>query len=544
MLRQVMLLVIALVSGAAYLVVSQGKRVVNLFRFWNWKRSELEQQLISAKSHDEYARLALRLDRVQGTDRWKREAYSRWYDAPGIHTRLYDLRIARLSDDWEARLLLIRENLFRNVCGLENPMLYNRCAIGTKDLIEEYIEEMALQIEHVIQVGDVGLETPTKKTSNVRLTERYISDCRQAYGRTALVFSGGVSLGMYHLGVVKCLFEQKCLPSIVCGTAIGALVAGMLGVCTDDELPSLWQNGGDGGIDFSSFESTNADGPAWSRKLRRLLKHGVLMDIGKLAPFCRKKLGDLTFQEAFWRTGRVVNITVPSNSKADGGTTLLNHITAPNVIIWSAACASCEYPGLYTAFVLLCKALDGTIQPLYSPKYTAGAQKPVRHHNDLPMQRLSELFNVNHFIVVQVQPHIIPFLRAQKSSSRFSLIHQAAMFVMRELYHRATQIAQLYYCPSLLQWVVAELESIDKGHITIVPRLSPKMCAIMLSNPSNDSLQYCVREAEKSTFSSISEIKIRCRIEFALRDATVKIRRRLEQMTDKDVDTSVTYGAL
>ena len=37
---------------------------------------------------------------------------------------------------------------------------------------------------------------------------------------------------MYHLGVVKCLFEQKCLPSIVCGTAIGALVAGMLGVGT------------------------------------------------------------------------------------------------------------------------------------------------------------------------------------------------------------------------------------------------------------------------------------------------------------------------
>lgn len=41
--------------------------------------------------------------------------------------------------------------------------------------------------------------------------------------------------------------------------------------------------------------------------------------------------------------------------------------------------------------------------------------------NDLPMAKLSELFNVNHFIVSQVNPHIVPFL--EKSSTvrkRFS----------------------------------------------------------------------------------------------------------------------------
>jgi TAG lipase/steryl ester hydrolase/phospholipase A2/LPA acyltransferase len=35
--------------------------------------------------------------------------------------------------------------------------------------------------------------------------------------------------------------------------------------------------------------------------------------------------------------------------------------------------------------------------------------------NDLPMAKLSELFNVNHFIVSQVNPHIVPFL--EKGSS-------------------------------------------------------------------------------------------------------------------------------
>jgi TAG lipase / steryl ester hydrolase / phospholipase A2 / LPA acyltransferase len=36
--------------------------------------------------------------------------------------------------------------------------------------------------------------------------------------------------------------------------------------------------------------------------------------------------------------------------------------------------------------------------------------------NDLPMAKLSELFNVNHFIVSQVNPHIVPFL--DKSARR------------------------------------------------------------------------------------------------------------------------------
>lgn len=31
--------------------------------------------------------------------------------------------------------------------------------------------------------------------------------------------------------------------------------------------------------------------------------------------------------------------------------------------------------------------------------------------SDLPMMQLKELFNVNHFIVSQANPHITPFLR-------------------------------------------------------------------------------------------------------------------------------------
>jgi predicted acylesterase/phospholipase RssA len=82
----------------------------------------------------------------------------------------------------------------------------------------------------------------------------------------------------------------------------------------------------------------------------------VFNDINKLGEWCRKNIGDLTFKEAFDRTGRIINITVPTYRVTGfrGAATLLNYITAPNVVIWSAACASCEYPGLYSRFELRC----------------------------------------------------------------------------------------------------------------------------------------------------------------------------------------------
>eukprot|EP00040_Diaphanoeca_grandis_P018730 m.98534 g.98534 ORF g.98534 m.98534 type:complete len:580 (-) comp27076_c0_seq1:332-2071(-) len=543
LVKQGALLALTVFAGAVYLIISQTKSIVNFLRFWTWEAHFLEKEMKEASSYSDFVAAATKLDKLKGNHLWKSEPFSRRYDANGILSRLTQLQMARHTRDWETILPLIRENLFRNVCGIGNPKLYTRCAVGTKELIEKYIEEMARQVEEVgnlVQTMNLkkSLEPAgTSSTHSLELIERYISDCRQAYGRSALVLSGGVSLGMYHIGVVKCLHEQNCLPSVICGTSIGALVAGMLGVCRDEDLPRLWETGQ--AIDFSFFNkptTADAEGPAWARKLRRLFKHGVLMDIQKLARFCEENIGDITFHEAYLKTGRVINITVPANKKQQAGSTLLNHITAPNVIIWSAACASCEYPGLYTSFNLLYKNQHGVVGPLFSPKFkNQNYTNSSRQHDDLPMQRLSELFNVNHFVVVQVQPHVIPFLRASKSQSRFSLLHKTTMFLAREVHHVLELMAHIPICPSFFKWIVQELGSITKGHITIAPLLSVRSFAMMLSNPSNDSFQWCIRDAERSTYPQIAEIRTRCRIEFALRDATSRMRK-----TTRDYDDNIT----
>jgi TAG lipase/steryl ester hydrolase/phospholipase A2/LPA acyltransferase len=49
----------------------------------------------------------------------------------------------------------------------------------------------------------------------------------------------------------------------------------------------------------------------------------------------RDLLGDMTFQEAYNRTRRILNIPVSTSSLYELPR-LLNYITAPNVMIWSA----------------------------------------------------------------------------------------------------------------------------------------------------------------------------------------------------------------
>jgi TAG lipase / steryl ester hydrolase / phospholipase A2 / LPA acyltransferase len=62
----------------------------------------------------------------------------------------------------------------------------------------------------------------------------------------------------------------------------------------------------------------------------------------------------------------------------------------------SAALASSAVPGVYKPQPLLVKTLDGQIKKLPG-LYSDGSLE-----NDLPSQQLSELFNINHFIVSQV----------------------------------------------------------------------------------------------------------------------------------------------
>jgi predicted acylesterase/phospholipase RssA len=53
----------------------------------------------------------------------------------------------------------------------------------------------------------------------------FLHSTRHAYGRSALLLSGGATMGLFHLGMVKALWEQKLLPRIISGAPAALCVA-------------------------------------------------------------------------------------------------------------------------------------------------------------------------------------------------------------------------------------------------------------------------------------------------------------------------------
>jgi TAG lipase/steryl ester hydrolase/phospholipase A2/LPA acyltransferase len=68
--------------------------------------------------------------------------------------------------------------------------------------------------------------------------------------------------------------------------------------------------------------------------------------------------GDLTFKEIHDKFKWNLNITVTDNRRLEEAR-LLNYLTSPNVVVWSAACASSSLPHIFESVELFIKTEDG-----------------------------------------------------------------------------------------------------------------------------------------------------------------------------------------
>lgn len=227
----------------------------------------------------------------------------------------------------------------RNLGNITAPRLFNRAYAGTKLLIEDYITQVALAIEYVTTLPTTpSLESGFNSQAKLDL----LHDTRQAFGRSTLVLQGGAIFGLCHLGVVKALHLRGLLPRIITGTATGALIAALVGIHTEEELLDFVN--GDG-IDLTAFARHDKNGSAVKggtdsknsllrtliRRVRRFLREGYFLDMNILEECVRANVGDMTFEEAYTKTKRVLNITVATSGRG-GVPNLLNYLTAPNVV--------------------------------------------------------------------------------------------------------------------------------------------------------------------------------------------------------------------
>lgn len=494
------------------------------------RKQLLYLKLRMATKHADWQAAATELDDLEGNNEWKSVFDSPDYDAPLVEARLKQLDEARISCDIGRMLFLIRTSLTRDLGDMGNLRMYKHTHIGTKDLIERYIISA---LETLNALLDVSAKAKCDGMESKYILEQVLS-ARQAFGRSALLLSGGATFGMNHIGVLKSLWNAKLLPRIISGASAGSIVCAVICVHSDEEMPELLDTFCDG--DLAVFEEEgNEDGLLC--KAVRFLKHGAVYDISHLTRVMKDMLGEITFQEAYNRTRKILNICVSSASLYELPR-LLNYITAPNVLIWSAVAASCSVPFIYTAASLLAKdPKTGEAVP-WNPSPQRWIDGSV--DNDIPMTRLAEMFNVNHFIVSQVNPHVVPFLikdeeavgdETNRSSDTIlpgpTWFNNISYLAKSEALHRMHTMADLGIFPNVLTKTVSVLSQRYSGDITIFPEISYADFPRMLSNPTPNFMHRAMLAGERATWPKLSIIRNHCAIELALDEAVQKLRARV-----------------
>jgi len=546
----------------------------------------LERQQNMTTSQDEWMDLAERIDNVQGNDVWRSDPNCQLYERERIAARIDEfVHLMRRRDIFEL-MFVLRGGITRNMFGLLHEGLFSKAMAGSKVLVETYHNVVCAALDFVcdapVQPGEAPIPT------DARLA--FFNETRHSYGRTALLLSGGAALGFYHVGVVKCLIENRLMPRVLGGSSAGSIVCAMVGTRTDEEcerdffeLRGTHEPGHSGKLAISFFRPlhlpmklpdatgevaqvvNNSAGFIGDLKrtwqifmpipirgitsvvydlltLKTRPQELLMSDSEHFRECLRINIGDFTFQEAFDRTGRILNITVTPNNSSDPPR-LLNYLTAPHVLVWSAAVASSSLPGVFEANRLMVKDADGTVR--YESAERA-AFSDGSMEQDLPMQQLSEMFNVNHFIISQANPHAVMFasynhLRSVWSNPISGFINAVLSFLKDRcrtwLAHVVELVGSRRIAPSqatsragMTQFFVQEYQGRDCD-ISLIPWINHRglmsAFAHCLYNPSEAEFTDWIQAAERETWKHIPAIKSHIAEEITLDRCVQRLRKRL-----------------
>ncbi|KAG5468408.1 hypothetical protein LSCM1_02388 [Leishmania martiniquensis] len=308
----------------------------------------LIHQVSCTTSYEEWLPIASTLDDMDGFQKWRTDETSAYFSFEGVMRTIEELLESLAAGSAEALLDNLQKHVHRSLYGISHRRLY-LYRTGTKTVIHSYNSLVCFLL------GRVAEAARTDRRLAVRAREVF-SEMYHVYGSTALLLQGGVLASPAHFGVAKALYDAGLLPSVVYGSGSGALVATLVCCCTD--LASLFHYSGGGGN--STMEAAVLMGMSTDASLRkrlhRLLHSGEVCDLVSLADFLQRTIGDVTFSEAYARTGRVLNIPfiaaspVLPRKKACVDVQLLNYLTSPDVIIRSAVlCAVCAESTLLPA---------------------------------------------------------------------------------------------------------------------------------------------------------------------------------------------------
>lgn len=398
------------------------------------KLGKIDQQFGAAADYESWRVLAKRHDELSGALSWRKKEDSSLYNHAAIRERHDSLARLLKEKNYSDLLFALNEGLHGNLEGIGKPALYRRAKSGTKHLIDAYND--------LVNESLLAIAGASSRQISRRKKIDFFRRAAHCYGRSALMLSGGAGLVYFHHGVVQTLLDHDLLPNVVSGASAGSWICAQLGTRTNEELKNGY------------FRDRLYDFPSGKHHPLKVLM-GLDREYSP-SDFLEQTLDqfveDLTFQEAFEKTGRYINISI-SPAEKHQESRLMNAITSPNVYIRSAVMASSSVPGIVPPVSLYAKGADGKPRPyLPTRKWCDGSMA-----DDLPAKRLSRLFGVNHYLVSLINPLATPFvedpnLRPTRGLKRtaFDLAVQGMQELLLSTERLSGKLGANYLGPALL----------------------------------------------------------------------------------------------
>jgi TAG lipase / steryl ester hydrolase / phospholipase A2 / LPA acyltransferase len=469
--------------------------------------SKLYESLESAGDFQQWYEIALRIDERSGGASWRADERCSQFDYSIINDHLRQLQGYRESGSNRALLQFLTESLYRLNHDITRPDLYSKSMAGPKQIIEQYYAEVQRCIRYLCDTPDPDF----KDTDKLAIFESAV----ESFGRTALLLSGGATLGYYHLGVAKALWDQDLLPSVISGSSMGSIIAAAICTRTDEEL-GRW---------FDDHSEVDVHGLR-ANPIHRWRKKGSIFNQDALKKALHNNITHETFLSAYEKTGRVLNISV-SPTRHNQKPRVLNYQTAPDALIIQACLASSAVPGLFQPVTLTQLTPDGQEVPyLLSETWVDGSIE-----GDLPKLRLSRLQNVNHFIVSQTNPHVLPIVRAKSGHGiRAKLVGAGTRFAQVQsgyLLEVCKGLASSEWAKTLLGRTQSFIAQDYEGDINIHPTFRMDLYQLMMKNPSHEQLAMFIREGEIATWPKLAIIKYQTLVARVLDECAQRLRHRI-----------------
>ena len=456
---------------------------------------KMEKAMAQAQSYGEWSDAAAEHDRSTGVDIWKSSDESKHFDSKSIRRRLNRLRRLWKKQDNAGLLYALNEGIHGNMDGMGNARLHEKAKFGTKQLIQDYVDAIVNSLNYLAsdKVDDIPFEEKLD----------FFRRAQHCYGRSAFSMSGSGAFLYFHVGVVKALWSEGLLPSIMSGSSGGSVVGALISTHMDEDIPPFFEPENlvvdidDDGED----DSINMLGTA-----RRMRADEIRSRLGEMLP-------DLTFQEAYELTGRHLNVSI-APAEQHQTSRLLNAIASPNVYIREAVLASCAVPGVYPPVTLAAKNHKGERVPyLPNRKWVDGS---VTH--DLPAKRLARLYGVNHHIVSQANPLITPFASdVSQQKTPISAIRNASTATMKAWINANVAVMQkpLSWFPRLNSAANMALSVINQDYMGDINIVRPTMFwspAKILSNLPIEDIEELIDLGERTTWPKIEMVRTQTKI--------------------------------